>query len=102
MSIRKSMQEEMVVSGTRDDWMSKCSNALEAGGFTKVAKNTTLFQVTADYKKFMTWGSISVTLTPAGSDTKITVVSTANVDNIYALFKSPNKAILSAFKDCLK
>ena len=39
---------------------------------------------------------------PDDEDTKITAVSTANVDNIFALFKSPNKTILSKFKEGLK
>jgi len=75
--------------------------ALESSGFTKVTKNENLYQVDAAYKKFMTRGTILITLIPQGTDTKITVVSTANMDNIYALFKSPNKTILSAFKEGL-
>jgi len=102
MAIRKSMQEEVVVPGTREEWMQKCAKALELQGFTKVTTNATLFQVEANYKKVATWGTILLTLTPAGNDTKITAVSTANVDNIYALFKSPNKTILSEFKKGLR
>ena len=102
MAIRKSMQEEMVVSGAKEDWLQKCRKALELSGFTKVTPNAALHQIEANYKKFMTWGTIMITLTPAGNDTKITAVSTANVDNIYALFKSPNKTILSKFKEGLR
>ena len=102
MAIRKSMQEEMVVSGAREAWLEKCSRALESSGFTKVNTNGTLFQIEGDYKKATTWGTILVTLTPAGDDTKITAVSTANVDNAFALFKSPNKKILGKFKEGLK
>jgi hypothetical protein len=98
MGIRKSMQEELVVSGTREEWLQKSVRALEAEGFTNVTKNATLYQVEANYKKLMTYGTVLITLTPSGADTKITAVSTANVDNIFALFKSPNKTILSAFK----
>ena len=98
MAIRKSKQEEMVVPGAREEWMQKCVAALESSRFTKVTENAALFQITANYKKFMTWGTVLVTLTPSGTDTKITAVSTANVDNVYALFRSPNKVILSAFK----
>ena len=102
MAIRKSMQEEMVVSGSRDKWLQKCVRALESSGFTKVTKSASLYQLEANYKKFMTWGTVLITLSPTGTDTKITAVSTANVDNIFALFKSPNKTILSAFKAGLK
>ncbi|MDG1808323.1 MAG: hypothetical protein P8I27_10515 [Pirellulaceae bacterium] len=101
MAIRKSMQEEMVVSGAREEWLQKCTKVLESSGFTKVTPNVALHQIEANYKKFMTWGTIMITLTPAGNDTKITVVSTANVDNIYALFMSPNKTIISKFKEGL-
>ena len=96
------MQEEMVVSGSREEWLQKCVRALESSGFTKVTKNAVLYQIEANYKKFTTWGTVLITLTPSGTDTQITVVSTANVDNIYALFKSPNKTILSAFKEGLR
>jgi hypothetical protein len=48
------------------------------------------------------WGTILITLAPTVSDTKITAVSTGNVDNIFSLFKSPNKTILSAFKKGLR
>ncbi|MFZ5564260.1 MAG: hypothetical protein ACOZBW_09420 [Thermodesulfobacteriota bacterium] len=102
MAIRKSLQEEMVVSGAREEWLSKCVRALESSGFTKVTKNEDLCQVEAAYKKFMTRGTVLITLIPLGPETKLTIVSTANMDNIYALFKSPNKTILSAFKKGLE
>ncbi len=99
MAIRRSMQEEMVVSGAREEWLQKCTKALESSGFTKVTPDAELHQVEANYKKFTTRGTIMITLTPTGNDTKITAVSTANVDNVYALFKGPNKTILSKFKE---
>jgi hypothetical protein len=102
MAIRKSIKEEMVVSGSKEEWLQKCFKALESSGFTKVTKNVAFYQIEANYKKFTTWGTVLITLPPSGTDTKITAVSTANVDNIYALFKSPNKTILSAFKEGLR
>jgi len=102
MAIRKSVEEEMVVPGSRKEWLTKCATALTSQGFTNVTKHQELFQVEASYKKITVWGSIQITLTPAGSDTKITARSTANVDNIYALLKSPNKTILSKFKEGLR
>lgn len=102
MAVRKSLQEQMVVAGIREEWLKKCARALKSSGFTKVTTNGTLYQIEANYKKFTTWGTILITLTPDGNDTRITAVSTANVDNVYALFKSPNKAILSKFKEGLR
>jgi len=42
MAIRKSMHEEMVVAGTREEWLQKCTKALESQDFTKVIKNEIL------------------------------------------------------------
>ncbi|MGV7245844.1 hypothetical protein [Caballeronia sp. M23-90] len=102
MGIRKSMEEELVVTGNRSEWLSKCVTSLKSAGFTKVTQNANIYQIEANYKKFMTWGSLTVTLSPSGKDTRVKAVSTANVDNIFALFKSPNKTILTAFTDGLK
>jgi len=103
MAIRKSMEERVCVEGSRDAWFSKTSQALEVSGFKNVSRNDALFQVTADYKKATVWGEVLVTLLPATSEgqTDITIKSTANVDNAFALFKSPNKAIIEAFKSGL-
>lgn len=101
MAIRKSMSEEFVVSGDRMTWLVKCTKALESHGFTKIVKNETLFQIEATYRQFPTYGSIVLTFIPTGNDTKINAQSTANVDNIYALFKSPNRCILDKFKEGL-
>lgn len=101
MAIRKSMDERVIVDGGREVWLGKVQQALEAGGFKKVTANAALFQVSADYKKATVVGEVLVTLLPAGdggSQTDITIKSTANVDNAFALFKSPNKAIIEAFK----
>lgn len=99
MAIRKSSKEEFVVAGNREEWLNRCRDALERAGFTKVSVNQTLFQVEGDYKKFSAWGSISLTLTPMETDTKINATSIANVDNILALFKSPSLTILQKFKE---
>lgn len=101
MAIRKSRQEEIVVTGNREEWLSRCRDALERAGFTKISVDSTLFQIEGNYKKLSTWGSISLTLTPADTNTKVNATSTANVDNIFALFKSPSQTILQKFKDAL-
>jgi len=101
VAIRKSMREEMVVSGDRNDWLERCEKALLLARFRKVVKNVTLFQIEANLKKFTVRGAILITLEPDGDNTRIVVVSTAHVDNIYALFRSPNKVIIAKFKSAL-
>ncbi|MDR0964191.1 MAG: hypothetical protein LBM60_06220 [Clostridium sp.] len=103
MGIRKSMEEKICLEGTRDRWLPVVRSSLANSGFKNIICNDVLFQVTADYKKATVWGELLVTLTPsaAGNRTDLIVKSTANVDNIYALFKSPNKVILDAFKSGL-
>lgn len=51
MAVRKSMEDSFVVSGTREEWLPKCRDALEAGGFRKIDASGTLFQIKAGYKK---------------------------------------------------
>jgi hypothetical protein len=102
MAIRKTVEEEIVVSGSREDWLDKCTSTLEKNGFTQIIKSKALYQIEANYKKFTIWGSIQVALMPVGSDTKIKATATANVDNIYALFKSPGKTVLAKFKEGLQ
>ncbi len=101
MGIRKSMEEQIRVDGNRDIWLDKVQQALEVSQFTNISCNKTLYQVNADYKKLTVWGEISITLISvdtAKEQTDIHIKATANVDNIYALFKSPIKTIIEAFK----
>lgn len=102
MAIRKSIEETLVVKGERDEWLEKCRLALERGGFGRVEVASLLGQVHASYRKPTVWGSIDITLTPAdSSQTQMHLVATANVDNVYALFRSPTKKVLEAFKSGL-
>ena len=99
MGIRNSMEEDIVVSGERNTWLKKCENSLNNQGFTKVNVNNSLYQVKGNYKKITVWGEILITLTPhSEKDTNIFIKATSNVDNIFALFKSPNKTIIEKFK----
>ncbi len=103
MAIRKSMEELVRVDGDCNLWMTKVQEALVIGRFTKIKCNEILHQVTANYKKFATWGEICITLISVeSSKTDIHIKTTANMDNIYALFKSPNKTIMDAFKMSIK
>jgi len=101
MAIRKSADEEVVVSGAREQWIQRCSTRLQELGFTNVRTNSAIFQIEADYKKFATWGILLVTFIPEADNTRIKAHSTGNVDNIFALFKSPNATILQKFKESL-
>ena len=104
MAVRNSMEENIVVEGRRDYWIQRANEALNTNGFSNVLYNTTLYQITADYKKFTIWGEILITFKPFGKDeaqTEITIKSTANVDNFQALFVSPNKTIIGKFKSGL-
>lgn len=101
MAIRKSVEEVIVVDGPRNQWISRCEHALRSGGFGGVNANTALNQVEGTYHKFFAWGEVLVTLLPEGENTRIVTKATANMDNIWALFTSPTKIILKAFKDGL-
>lgn len=75
---------------------------MEQGGFSDIKADTTLWQLQARYRKPTTWGWIDITLSPVSEgETRITVVVTSNVDNIYALFRSPGRKILEVFKEGL-
>lgn len=102
MAIRRSKEESYSVSGTTEDWVSKAEQALHNGGFSNVLVNRTLNQLTADFKKFTVWGELIVTLYPEGEQVRIHAKSTANADNIFALFSSPNQKILDQFKNNLR
>lgn len=101
MAIRKSKEENFEVNGTIEDWKTKVEKALEIGEFTSIKSNNILNQINANYKKLTVWGEISVTLTEYNGKVKINAVSTANSDNVFALFNSPNKVILDNFKNNL-
>jgi len=99
MAIRKSKEETFSVKGNIDEWMIKGEKALQNGGFSNVKNNKLLNQLTADYKKLTVVGEIAVTLMPEGDNIKINAKSSANTDNIFALFTSPNQKILEQFKN---
>lgn len=101
MAIRKSKEENFEVNGTLEDLKLQVENALKKGEFTSINTNNVLSQITANYKKLTIWGEISITLTENNGKVKIMAISTANSDNIFALFTSPNKVILDNFKNNL-
>jgi len=102
MAIRKKTEETFVVEGDRQIWFERTRRALDDGGFTAIREQAELWQLQARYRKLTIWGWIDVTLTPAAEgSTQLAVAVTSNVDNIYALFRSPGRRIMDVFKDAL-
>jgi hypothetical protein len=99
MAIRNSKEEIFSVKGSTEEWLLIVENALNNSGFTSVKTNHLMNQVTGDYKKLTVWGEIIVTLIPEADSIKIYAKSTANTDNIFALFSSPNQKIIDQFKN---
>lgn len=102
MAVRKSAEETVVVAGDRETWMVKCRQALERSGFSKIEAMPALFQLQGGYKKATVYGEILLTLLPEGSSTRINIKATANMDNLFALLKSPTKEIIKKFKEGLQ
>ena len=87
------------MQGDTEEWLGRCTSALEHQGFRNIEIVCQLGQAHASYKKLTVWGWIDITLVPRDSgQTEMRLVVTANVDNLYALFRSPTRKILQAFK----
>ena len=102
MAIRKSEFQELFFSKDIKNTMKLCENALKAGGFKNIKKNNIINQLNGEIKKITLVGEIKITLLPQDQGTKLSIDCMANVDNIYALFKSPGRAILEKFTENLK
>lgn len=101
MAMRRVAEATLNVTGPTDSWLPRCKQALEATGFSQVKVTDVLHQVTGKYRTFTTVGEIEVSLAPNGENTTIHAKATANVDNIFVLFRSPTGTILSKFKQGL-
>jgi hypothetical protein len=97
MGIRKSKNKKFIVDNDIKQVIEKCKLILKNGGFKNIRVNESLNQLSADYKKFTIFGEIEIILVENNSGTEINLTSTANVDNIFALFSSPNNKIMNAF-----
>ena len=102
MAIRNKKEENYTINNSLEKVRASIINALKAGGFTSIAENKMINQITANYKKFTVWGNITITIEESNYGTKVQTVAVANVDNIYALFSSPTRRILDKFKKNLK
>jgi hypothetical protein len=94
--------ETIAVPGTRESWLSKCKQSMESSGFTNVKVSEAVFQVSGDYETITLYGRILITLLPEENQTRINIQATAKVDNGFAIFKNPPKAIISQFKKGLQ
>ena len=102
MAIRNSRDESFEIEGSKSSTFERCVEALEKGGFTSIEKNKTIGQVKAAYHKFTVWGKIEVTVKEKNNVISIVEThTTANMDNIFALFASPIDKIANAFKSSL-
>lgn len=102
MAIRKSKDEAFEVRGAKEAVLKKCVTALQDSGFSSIRENTGISQIQADYHKFTTWGQVEITVMSVNADTsKVALHTTANVDNVFALFASPIDKIANAFKSAL-
>ena len=98
MAVRKTVDDTFVVCGTREQWLPRFVDAFANAGFTEIHVNEVFGQIRGDYRKLTVWGNIEISLMPEGENTKVVARATANVDNVYALFSSPGKKIIDAFK----
>ena len=97
MALRKSKNKKFQTKLNVEEALKKCEDALNIGGFKSIKVNKSLKQINADYKKFTVWGKIEITIFEVNNETEINLLSTANTDNIYAIFSSPNGKIMNAF-----
>lgn len=102
MAFRSKEEENYTINNSLEEVRLSIINALDEGGFTSIAENKMINQITANYRKFTVWGNITITIEESGKGTKVQTVAVANADNIYALFSSPTRRILNKFKENLK
>ena len=102
MAIRKSKEKNLQYNGTLEEAKTKCRLALVSGGFKKIEQNEALNQLIAKFNNFFVVGSIEVGLKKTDHGINISLKSTANADNIFALFSSPNDKIMKFFTENFK
>jgi hypothetical protein len=88
----------LVVAGARDEWLQKCSDALEAAPRFSVANvSEDAFQVTAKYRFPPYGGQLTVTLLPEGTDSTRINARVAVLPNLFTLIFAPWHRILARF-----
>tara|TARA_B100000900_G_C20471248_1_gene671492 strand:- start:32 stop:337 length:306 start_codon:yes stop_codon:yes gene_type:complete len=99
MAIRKSKEKKLQVQDTLEVVKEKSLSALNQGGFKKIENNNNLNQITAKFNNFFVVGNIEIMFAKNDNGVDINLKSTANADNIFALFSSPNDKIMKSFTD---
>ena len=99
MAIRKSKEKKLQVQDTLENIREKSLSALTQGGFKKIENNDNLNQITARFNNFFVVGNIEIMFVKNDNGVDINLKSTANADNIFALFSSPNDKIMKSFTD---
>ena len=101
MPITQNHEQTMRVTGTCADWFTKCVQALEKAGFSRIRADDESFIIDADYRGFTVDGSIRLLLTQERDEVEIEIRIIAAVDNLWAFFSPPLKRILRAFTSYL-
>ena len=99
MAIRRSKEKKLQVQDTLENVREKSLSALNQGGFKKIENNDNLNQITAKFNNFFVVGKIEIMFAKNDNGVDINLKSTANADNIFALFSSPNDKIMKSFTD---
>ncbi len=102
MAIRKSKEKTLQFDGTIEDTIEKCLKSLNKGGFKNIENHESLNQINAKFNNFFVVGNIEIILSKTENGINISLKSTANADNIWALFSSPNDKIMKLFTDNFK
>jgi hypothetical protein len=101
MAIRKSIEENIQIQCAKNEIFLKIEDALKKGKFQNITKNEFTNQIGAKYQKLTIWGEIIISIIENGNSFMLNIKSKANVDNIFALFTSPNQKIINNFKQNL-
>src|SRR5579862_1416466 len=100
MPLRKTFSEAMVVVGDSDGWLRRCEHALVSQGFTSVQVDPNLKQVCGNYKQPLGLaGDVHVTVTSEGSNTRLYIRVSANVDGLHARMRRPTTKLLEKFRE---
>ena len=99
MAIRKSKEKKLQLQDTIENVREKCLAALTKGGFKSIENNESLNQIMAKFNNFFVVGKIEIILAKDDNGVDVNLKSTANEDNIFALFSSPNDKIMKTFTD---
>jgi hypothetical protein len=98
MALFHPLEEKFVVAGTREEWVKRCEEALQATPhFQDVTSSAELFRVSARYRRPPVWGDIYLTLTPEGSGSTCITARAMALPNLFALVFSPERRILEHF-----